>query len=70
MLIQKLKVFSLFISLQTIDEIYAVLNGSTVYSLLDCILGYHHIAISSEVKMKFTFGAPFGKFEFKKYLLV
>ena len=43
-----------------------MLNGWTVYSLLDCTSGYLHIALSSEAEKKSAFMMPFGKFEFKK----
>ena len=43
-----------------------MLNSLTVYSLLDCTSGYHHIAPSSKTQKKFAFVMPIGKFEFKK----
>ena len=33
-----------------IYEVYTMLNGSTVYSLLDCTSGYHHIALSPKAE--------------------
>ena len=49
------------VPLPNIDEFYAVLNGSTVYSSLDYASGYHHIALSPEAQKKSTFEIPFRK---------
>ena len=45
---------------------YAMLNGSTVYSSLDCTSGYHHFALSAEAQKKPAVIIPIGKYEFKK----
>ena len=58
------------VSLPKIDELYTMLNGSTVYSLLDGTSGYHHIALSPKAQMKSAFVMPIGKFKFKKVPLV
>ena len=47
-----------------------MLNGSHVYSSLDCTSGYHHIALSSKAQKKSAFMMPFGKLEFKKVPLL
>ena len=48
------------------DELYAMLNGLTVYSSLDCTSGYHHIALFPEAKRKSVFITTIGKIEFRK----
>ena len=40
------------VSLPEIDDLYALLNGSTAYSILDCTSGYHCIALSPETQKK------------------
>ena len=52
--------------LPKLDKLYAMLNGSAVYSSIDCTSGDEHIALSLEAQKKSTFVAPTGKFEFKK----
>ena len=54
------------VSLPKIEELYAMLNGSTVYSSLDCTSGYHYSTLSPQAHKKCTFATPFGKYEFKK----
>ena len=54
------------VPLTKVDELCALLNGSTVYSLLDCNSQYQHIALSLKEQKKSAFVMPFGKFEFKK----
>ena len=54
------------VPLPKIDELYAILNGSTVYSSPNCTSGYHHITLSPEAQKKFAFIIPIGKFWFKK----
>ena len=44
------------------DELYAMPNGSTIYSSLDCTSGYHHIALSTEAQKKPAFVTPLGNF--------
>ena len=56
------------VPLPKIDEIYARLKGSTIYSTFDMRSGYHHMALSpeSQPKSAFVIGGPQGaKFEFK-----
>ena len=49
-----------------IDEIYASLKGSKVFSTLDMHSGYHHIEMTEEVRPKTAFTLPgnLGKWEF------
>ena len=54
------------VPLPKLHELYVVLNGSTVYSSLDCSYGYYHIALLPEAQKKSAFVMPFGKFKFKK----
>ena len=43
-----------------------MLNGSTIYALLDYTCKYQYIAPSPEVHKKSAFVTPFRKFDFKK----
>ena len=52
--------------LPMIDELYAMLNGSNVYSSLESTSGYHHIALLPEAKQKSAFLTLICKFEYKK----
>ena len=54
------------VPLPKIDQIYARLIGSTIYSTLDLRSGYHHIALSDESQPKTAFVTPMGKFHFTK----
>ena len=56
------------VAIPKIDYLYTMVNGSSVYSLLDCTSGYHHIALSPEAQKKSAFITPIGKYEFKKVL--
>ena len=47
---QILRLIVSLVPLPKIDELYAMLNGSTVYYSLDCTLGYCDIALSLEVQ--------------------
>ena len=58
------------IPLPTINKLYVMLNGSTIYSLLYCTSGCHHVAFLTEAQQKSAFVTPFGKFNFKKVPLV
>ena len=54
------------VPLAKIDGLYAMLNVSTVYSLLDCTSGYHPIVLSPGIQNKLAFVTLTGKFEFKQ----
>ena len=52
-----------------IDEIYAKLEGSTIYSTFDMHSGYYHLELTpeSQSKLAFVVGGPRGgKWEFKR----
>ena len=51
-------------SLPKIDEVYAKLKGSKVFSTIDLRSHYHHIALGKESRAKTAFFTPFGKYEF------
>ena len=56
------------VPLSKIDEIYAKLKGSCIFSTFDMRSGYHHVTLSleSQAKSAFVIGGPLGgKFEFK-----
>ena len=58
------------VPLPKIDEIYAKLEGSTIYSTFDMRSGYYHLELSQESQPKsaFVIGGPKGgKWEFKRY---
>ena len=54
------------VPLPKIDEIYACLKGSKVFSTLDMRSGYHHVKMTEEARPKtvFTLPANLGKWEF------
>ena len=54
------------VPLPKIDEIYACLKGSEVFSTLDMRSGYHHVEMTEEARPKtaFTLPANLGKWEF------
>ena len=54
------------VQLPKIDEIYACLKGSKVFSTLDMCSGYHHVEMTEEARTKtaFTLPANLGKWEF------
>ena len=58
-------VFTL-VPLPKIDEIYACLKGSKIYSTLDMRSGYYHMAIYKESRPKTAFVSSYGKWEFKR----
>ena len=43
-----------------------MLNGSTIYSSLDCISGYYYITLSPEDQKKAAFVIPVAKFKSMK----
>ena len=53
------------VPLPKIDEIYARLQGSGVYTTLNMRSGYHHLVLSKKSRPKSTFVTPLGKWEFK-----
>ena len=54
------------VPLPKIDEIYASLKGSKVFSTLDMCSGYHHVEMTEEARPKtaFTLAANLSKWEF------
>ena len=49
-----------------IEEIYAGLKGSKIYSTFDVRSGYYHIVLSEESRPKTAFISLYGKWEFKR----
>ena len=54
------------IPLLKIDEIYARLKGSNIYSTFDMRNGYYHMVLSEKSRPKSAFVSSFGKWEFKR----
>ena len=57
------------VPLPKIDEIYAKLEGSTIYSTFDMRSGYYHLELNKESQPKSAFvvgGPKGGKWEFKR----
>ena len=54
------------VPLPKIDEIYAQLKGSKIYSTFDMRSGYYHMVLSEESRPKSAFVSSFGKWEFKR----
>ena len=52
--------------LPKIDEIYARLKGSNIYSTFDMRSGYYHMVLSKKSRPKSAFVSSFGKWEFKR----
>ena len=50
--------------LPKIDEMYAKLKGSKVFSTIDLRSGYHHITLGKSSRAKTAFVMPFGKYKF------
>ena len=54
------------VPLPKIDEIYARLKGSNIYSTFDMRSGYYHMVLSEKSRPKSAFISSFGKWEFKR----
>ena len=54
------------VPLPKIDEIYARLKGSNIYSTFDMRSGYYHMVLSEKSRPKCVFVSSFGKWEFKR----
>ena len=54
------------VPLLKIDEIYARLKGSKVYSGFDARSGYHHMELSAKARPKSAFVTPTDKYEFTR----
>ena len=52
--------------LPKIDEIYARIKGSNIYSTFDMRSGYYHMVLSKKSRPKSAFVSSFGKWEFKR----
>ena len=50
--------------LPKIDDMYGKLKGAKVFSTIDLMSGYHHIALGKDSRAKTSFVTPFGKYEF------
>ena len=55
------------VPLPKIDEIYAQLKGSKIYSIFDMKSGYYHMVLSKGSRPKTAFVSSYGKWEFKRY---
>ena len=51
-------------SLPKIDEMFAKLHGTKIFTTLDLHSGYYHIVLSEESKPKTAFVTPSGKWYF------
>ena len=54
------------VPLPKIDEVYAQLQGSRIYSSFDMKSGYYHVVLSEKSRAKSAFVSSFGKWEFKR----
>ena len=54
------------VPLPKIDEIYAQLKGSKIYSTFDMRSGYYHMVLSGRARLKMAFVSSYGKLEFKR----
>ena len=54
------------VPLPEIDELSAILNSSTVYSLSNFTSQYHYIELPPETQKKSALVTSMGKFELKK----
>ena len=57
------------VPLPKINEIYAQLKGSKIYSTFDMRSGYYHMALSKESRPKTAFVFSFGRWDFKRCLV-
>ena len=62
----KAKGISTLVPLPKIDEIYARLKDSKIYSTFDIRSGYYHMVLSEESRPKSAFVSAYGKWEFKR----
>ena len=62
----KAKGISTLVPLPKIDEIYAHLKDSKMYSTFDMQSGYYHMVLSEESRPKSAFVSAYGKWEFKR----
>ena len=54
------------VPLPKIDEIYARLKGSNIYSTFDMRSGYYHMVLSEKSRPKSAYVSSFGKWDFKR----
>ena len=62
----KVKGVLTLVPLPKIDEIYACLKDSKIYSTFDMQSGYYHMVLSEESRPKSAFVSAYGKWEFKR----
>ena len=62
----KVKGVLTLVPLPNIDEIYARLKGSKIYSGFDTQSGHHHMELSAKARPKSAFVAPTDKYEFTR----
>ena len=62
----KAKGITTLVPLPKIDEIYAHLKDSKIYSTFDMRSGYYHMVLSEESRPKSAFVSAYGKWEFKR----
>ena len=62
----KAKGISTLVPLPKMDEIYARLNDSKIYSTFNMRSGYYHMVLSEESRPKSAFVSAYGKWEFKR----
>ena len=60
------KVVLTLVPLPNIDEIYAQLKGSKIFSTFDIRSGYYHMVLSEKARPKTAFVSSYGKWEFKR----
>ena len=58
--------FLTLVPLPKIDEIFARLKGSKIYSTFGMRSGYYHMVLSMESRPKTAFVSSYGKWEFKR----